>query len=220
VGHNTATKISFSGFSMLRSARYKQTGVKGEILQTHTYSRPLHNLCTAYDSCVVEVHRRFKGAYCLHHRHPRWRQYAHLKRRSATRLHSARSQKLSASYSPPWDPEISSDTFTVKWRTCCLLWRHITWCLCFRLLDLVPKHLDFIALSFAIRIVEALGASAATTAAFAITAAVFPDSVATTFVSISICPPGHMYQLQLIPLPYMMTLYTKVPQESPQWCSG
>jgi hypothetical protein len=52
------------------------------------------------------------------------------------------------------------------------------------LLDLVPRHLDFIALSFTIRIVEALGASAATTAAFAITAAVFPDSVATTFVSI------------------------------------
>jgi len=56
--------------------------------------------------------------------------------------------------------------------------------LCFRLLDLVPRHLDFIALSFTIRIVEALGASAATTAAFALTAAVFPDSVATTFVSI------------------------------------
>jgi hypothetical protein len=56
--------------------------------------------------------------------------------------------------------------------------------LCFRLLDLVPRHLDFIALSFTIRIVEALGASAATTAAFAITAAVFPHSVATTFVSI------------------------------------
>jgi hypothetical protein len=55
--------------------------------------------------------------------------------------------------------------------------------LCFRLLDLVPRHLDFIALSFTIRIVEALGASAATTAAFAITAAVFPHSVATTFVS-------------------------------------
>lgn len=54
---------------------------------------------------------------------------------------------------------------------------------CSRLLDLVPKHVDFIALSFTIRIVEALGASAATTAAFAITASVFPDSVATTFVS-------------------------------------
>jgi hypothetical protein len=55
--------------------------------------------------------------------------------------------------------------------------------LCFRLLDLVPRRLDFIALSFTIRVVEALGASAATTAAFAITAAVFPHSVATTFVS-------------------------------------
>ena len=59
--------------------------------------------------------------------------------------------------------------------------------LCCRLLDLVSRHLDFIALSFTIRIVEALGASAATTAAFAITAAVFPQSVATTFVSIFTC---------------------------------
>jgi hypothetical protein len=64
------------------------------------------------------------------------------------------------------------------------LWPFCTdWGICFRLLDLVPKHLDFIALSFTIRIVEAVGASAATTAAFAITASVFPDSVATTFVS-------------------------------------
>ena len=31
--------------------------------------------------------------------------------------------------------------------------------LVFRLLDLIPRHLDFIALSFTIRIVEALGAS-------------------------------------------------------------
>ncbi|KDR14079.1 MFS-type transporter SLC18B1-like [Zootermopsis nevadensis] len=56
----------------------------------------------------------------------------------------------------------------------------------FGLLDLVPKHVDFIALSFTIRIVEALGASAATTAAFAITASVFPDSVATTFAALEV----------------------------------
>ncbi|GFG40306.1 hypothetical protein Cfor_06387 [Coptotermes formosanus] len=56
----------------------------------------------------------------------------------------------------------------------------------FGLLDLIARHLDFIALSFTIRIVEALGASAATTAAFAITAAVFPDSVATTFAALEV----------------------------------
>ncbi|KAJ4447888.1 hypothetical protein ANN_09897 [Periplaneta americana] len=56
----------------------------------------------------------------------------------------------------------------------------------FGLLDLVPKHVDFIALSFTIRIIEALGASAATTAAFAITAAVFPESVATTFATLEV----------------------------------
>lgn len=54
----------------------------------------------------------------------------------------------------------------------------------FGLLDLVTGHIDFITLSFTIRIVEALGTSAATTAAFAITASVFPDSVATTFAAL------------------------------------
>lgn len=53
----------------------------------------------------------------------------------------------------------------------------------FSLLDLVTQHPEFIGLSFAVRIVEALGASAALTAAFAIIASEFPDSVGTTFVS-------------------------------------
>lgn len=53
----------------------------------------------------------------------------------------------------------------------------------FRLLDLVTTHLEFIVLSFVIRIAEAFGAAAAVTSAFAITAATFPDNVATTFVS-------------------------------------
>nr|CAD7204864.1 unnamed protein product [Timema douglasi] len=53
----------------------------------------------------------------------------------------------------------------------------------FGFLHFAEGHAEFIGLSFAIRIVESVGASAATTAAFSITAAVFPDCVATTFVS-------------------------------------
>jgi hypothetical protein len=52
-----------------------------------------------------------------------------------------------------------------------------------RLLDRVDDHYSFIALSFMIRIVEALGNAAFLTASFAIIAKEFPDNVATTFVS-------------------------------------
>jgi hypothetical protein len=43
----------------------------------------------------VEVDRRFRGKYCLHHYLSPWwwRQYAPLKRRSAPTLHGATSQK-------------------------------------------------------------------------------------------------------------------------------
>lgn len=57
-------------------------------------------------------------------------------------------------------------------------------CMLFGLLDLVTDHPEFIGLSFAVRIVEALGASAALTAAFAIIASEFPDSVGTTFATL------------------------------------
>ncbi|KAE8739865.1 hypothetical protein FOCC_FOCC014622 [Frankliniella occidentalis] len=57
-------------------------------------------------------------------------------------------------------------------------------CMLFGLLDLVIEHTEFIGLSFAVRIVEALGASAALTAAFAIIASEFPDSVGTTFATL------------------------------------
>nr|CAD7410570.1 unnamed protein product [Timema cristinae] len=56
----------------------------------------------------------------------------------------------------------------------------------FGFLHFVEGHAEFIGLSFAIRIVESVGASAATTAAFSITAAVFPDCVATTFATLEV----------------------------------
>ncbi|XP_046741786.1 MFS-type transporter SLC18B1-like [Diprion similis] len=54
----------------------------------------------------------------------------------------------------------------------------------FGLLDRVEGHYPFIILSFAIRIVEALGNAAFLTASFAIIAKEFPDNVATTFASL------------------------------------
>ncbi|XP_065334517.1 MFS-type transporter SLC18B1-like [Cloeon dipterum] len=56
----------------------------------------------------------------------------------------------------------------------------------FGLLDNLESHNWFIGLSFTIRILESLGASAALTAAFAITAAVFPDCVATIFATLEV----------------------------------
>ncbi|XP_067014314.2 MFS-type transporter SLC18B1 [Anabrus simplex] len=56
----------------------------------------------------------------------------------------------------------------------------------FGLLDLVTSHVEFISLSFLLRIIEAVGSSAAITAAFSITATVFPDSVATTFATLEV----------------------------------
>nr|CAD7591860.1 unnamed protein product [Timema genevievae] len=55
-------------------------------------------------------------------------------------------------------------------------------CMLFGLLDLLTGHTIFITLSFLIRIIESMGASAATVAAFAITAEMFPDKVAVTFL--------------------------------------
>jgi hypothetical protein len=53
----------------------------------------------------------------------------------------------------------------------------------YRVLDLVQGHDAFLGLSFAVRIVEALGTAGTLTATFAIIAAEFPLNVATTFVS-------------------------------------
>lgn len=55
-------------------------------------------------------------------------------------------------------------------------------CFFFRLLDKVEGHIPFIALSFTIRIVEAMGNAAFLTASFAIIAKEFPNNVATMFV--------------------------------------
>ncbi|XP_026323655.1 MFS-type transporter SLC18B1-like isoform X2 [Hyposmocoma kahamanoa] len=54
----------------------------------------------------------------------------------------------------------------------------------FGLLDKVEGHIPFITLSFAIRIVEAMGNAAFLTASFAIIAKEFPDNVATMFASL------------------------------------
>nr|CAD7405068.1 unnamed protein product [Timema poppensis] len=59
-------------------------------------------------------------------------------------------------------------------------------CMLFGLLDLLDGHIIFISLSFLIRIIESMGASAATVAAFAITAEMFPDKVAVTFATLEI----------------------------------
>lgn len=52
----------------------------------------------------------------------------------------------------------------------------------YRTLDYIEDSEMFIGFSFAVRIVEALGNSAFTTAAYAVIAAEFPDNVASTFV--------------------------------------
>ncbi|XP_046393068.1 MFS-type transporter SLC18B1-like [Ischnura elegans] len=54
----------------------------------------------------------------------------------------------------------------------------------FGLLDLIWKSEDFLILSFAVRIVEALGTSASVTASFTIIAIEFPETVATTFATL------------------------------------
>lgn len=56
----------------------------------------------------------------------------------------------------------------------------------FGLLAFIQGHIAFIAMSFIVRIAEALGSSAAVTAAFSITAVMFPNSVATTFATLEI----------------------------------
>ncbi|XP_075235423.1 MFS-type transporter SLC18B1-like isoform X2 [Lycorma delicatula] len=57
----------------------------------------------------------------------------------------------------------------------------------FGLLDKIDGHYPFIILSFAIRIVEALGNAAFLIATFAIIAVEFPENVATTFASLETC---------------------------------
>ncbi|KAG8225476.1 hypothetical protein J437_LFUL004477 [Ladona fulva] len=53
-----------------------------------------------------------------------------------------------------------------------------------KLLDMVERTQDFLILSFAVRIVEALGAAASVTASFTIIATEFPETVATTFATL------------------------------------
>ncbi|CAB3360915.1 Hypothetical predicted protein [Cloeon dipterum] len=57
----------------------------------------------------------------------------------------------------------------------------------FGMLDKFEGHYTFITLSFAVRIVEALGNAAFLTASFAIIAKEFPHNVATTFASLETC---------------------------------
>jgi MFS family permease len=61
-----------------------------------------------------------------------------------------------------------------------------TCCVLFGLLDRIEDKWTFISMSFAIRTVEAIGNAGFATATFTIIAIEFPDSVATTFVSIFI----------------------------------
>ncbi|XP_075235922.1 MFS-type transporter SLC18B1-like isoform X2 [Lycorma delicatula] len=56
----------------------------------------------------------------------------------------------------------------------------------FGMLDYINDHNTFISLSFLLRMSESLGSTAALVAAFSITAAVFPDSVATTFATLEV----------------------------------
>lgn len=56
----------------------------------------------------------------------------------------------------------------------------------FGLLDYVDDHNTFITMSFILRMTESLGSTSALVAAFSITAAVFQDSVATTFATIEV----------------------------------
>lgn len=56
----------------------------------------------------------------------------------------------------------------------------------FGFLDYVTTHNEFIILSFVLRILESLGATAALIAAFSLTAACFPNSVATTFATLEV----------------------------------
>jgi hypothetical protein len=62
---------------------------------------------------LVEVYKRFVGAYCLHHQDGESRQYAPLKRQSTlARPHGAMSsQKAVIFMPPPWEPE----TFQTVW---------------------------------------------------------------------------------------------------------
>ncbi|XP_046668972.1 MFS-type transporter SLC18B1-like [Homalodisca vitripennis] len=56
----------------------------------------------------------------------------------------------------------------------------------FGMLDYVMDHNWFISLSFLLRITESLGSTAALVAAFSITAAVFPQSIGTTFATLEV----------------------------------
>lgn len=59
-----------------------------------------------------------------------------------------------------------------------------TACIAFGLLHLIEGHVEFITLSFLLRILEAVGAAAFVTSSFTIIAIEFPGNVATTFASL------------------------------------
>lgn len=87
-------------------------------------------------------------------------------------------------------------------------------CILFGLLDRINGTTTFIALSFVVRIVEALGNAGFLTAAFSIIAKEFPESVATTFASLEmmfglglIVGPtvgGFLYQVGGYSLPFIV----------------
>jgi len=58
--------------------------------------------------------------------------------------------------------------------------------ICFGLLDMISTHGTFISLSFLLRMTESLGSTAALVSAFSITAAVFPQNIATTFATLEV----------------------------------
>jgi hypothetical protein len=91
----------------LRKAKYLGNGFS----YTRRVFLKMRALWNIVPCIVVTLDRCFSGSYCLYHQGDEWlwwwRQYAPLKRRSTPRLHGAISRRLSSSYSPPWEPEMS-----------------------------------------------------------------------------------------------------------------
>nr|CAD7441725.1 unnamed protein product [Timema bartmani] len=87
-------------------------------------------------------------------------------------------------------------------------------CMLFGLLDFVHEHAAFIGLSFALRIGESLGTSSSVVAAFSIIAAVFPDTVATTFIGGYILPFMLLGGVLLLDSAFIFLVLPKVNWES------
>ncbi|XP_034232690.1 MFS-type transporter SLC18B1-like isoform X2 [Thrips palmi] len=126
----------------------------------------------------------FAGAVCISLQAPFYPQEAEMKGSTATEygLVFGIFELVSFLSSPLFGKYL--DTIGAKFTLTSGIFVAAVSCMLFGLLDLVMQHPEFIGLSFAVRIVEALGASAALTAAFAIIASEFPDSVGTTFATL------------------------------------